>query len=208
MPAHPMLHAFGALLIYRQQETGLQCKPGSRGHHAHNLRQPEQHGSICVLDKLSWVSASHRGRLISSMSANNSRPNADFKPVSFLSVGTKQQSRLKYSQSLMSIPFDMDLKNRPVQINNNDLNQTNHDHAGLDIKNGTIIDPSFLQFKLNVESTVEPSVKEVLKCSQPRPLPPEDTAKMLDLRDLCEQSSCEHYLRVISMTGYDIATIQ
>jgi hypothetical protein len=30
---------------------------------------------------------------------------ADFKLQSFLSVGTKQQSRLKYSQSLMSIPF-------------------------------------------------------------------------------------------------------
>jgi hypothetical protein len=45
----------------------------------------------------------------------------------------------------------MDLKNGPVQIDNNDLNQTNHDHAGLDIKNGTIIDPNFLQFKLNVK---------------------------------------------------------
>jgi hypothetical protein len=31
---------------------------------------------------------------------------------------------------------------------------------------------------------------------------------MLDLRDLCEQRSCELYLRVISMTGYDITTIQ
>ena len=41
MPAHPMLHAFGALLIYRQQETGFQCKPGSRGHHARSLGQPE-----------------------------------------------------------------------------------------------------------------------------------------------------------------------
>jgi hypothetical protein len=30
---------------------------------------------------------------------------AEFKLQSFLSVGTKQQSRLKYSQSLMSIPF-------------------------------------------------------------------------------------------------------
>ena len=126
-----MLHAFGALLIYRQQETGLQCKPGSRGHHAHSLGQPEQHGSICV--------------------------------------------------------FDMDLKSGPVQIDNNDLNWTNHDHAGLDIKNGTSNDPNFLQFKLNVETTVEPSVEEFLDHSQPRPLPPEDTAKMLELRDLCEQ---------------------
>ena len=30
---------------------------------------------------------------------------AEFKLQSFLSVGTKQHSRLKYSQSLMSIPF-------------------------------------------------------------------------------------------------------
>ena len=81
----------------------------------------------------------------------------------------------------------MDLKNGPVQIANNDLNQTNHDHAVLDIKNGTIINPIFMQFKFNVESTVEPSVEEVLDHSQPRLLPPEDTAKMLDLRDLCEQ---------------------
>ena len=85
----------------------------------------------------------------------------------------------------------MDLKNGPVQIDNNDLNQTSHDHADLNIKNGTIIDPNFLQFKLNVESTVEPSVEEVLDHSQPRPLPPGDTAKMLEPRDLCEQRSCE-----------------
>jgi hypothetical protein len=37
------------------------------------------------------------------MKASNFSANADFKPLSFLSVGTKQQSRLKYSQSLMSI---------------------------------------------------------------------------------------------------------
>jgi hypothetical protein len=61
-----------------------------------------------------------------------------------------------------------------------------------------------MQFKLNVESTVEPSVEEFLDRSQPRPLPPEDTAKMLELRDLCEQRLCELILRVISMTGYDI----
>ena len=102
----------------------------------------------------------------------------------------------------------MDLKNGPVQIDNIDLSRTHHDHAGLDIKNGTIIDPNFLQFKLNVESTVEQSVKEVLKYSQPRQLTPEDTAKMLDLRDHCEQRSCELQLRVISMTGYNITTIQ
>ena len=100
----------------------------------------------------------------------------------------------------------MDLKNGPVQIDNNDLNQPHHDHAGLDIKNGTIIDPNFLQFKLNVETTVEPSVEEFLDHSQPRPLPPGDTAKMLEPRDLCEQHSCELQLRVISMKGYDIIT--
>jgi hypothetical protein len=66
-------HTRRCILICRQQETGLQCKPGSRGHHAHSLGQPEQHRSICVLD--------------------------------------------------------MDLKNGPVQIDNNDLNQTNHGHA-------------------------------------------------------------------------------
>jgi hypothetical protein len=82
----------------------------------------------------------------------------------------------------------MDLKNGPVQIDNNDLNRTHHDHAGLDIKNGTLIGPNFLKFKLNVESTVEPSVKEVLDQSQPTQLPPEDTAKMLEPRDLCEKA--------------------
>jgi hypothetical protein len=45
----------------------------------------------------------------------------------------------------------MDLKNGPVQIDNNDLNRTNHDHTVLDIKNGSIIDPNFLQFKLKVK---------------------------------------------------------
>jgi len=80
------------------------------------------------------------------------------------------------------------------------------DHAGLDIKNGTLIGPNFLKFKLNVESTVEPSVKEVLDHSQPTQLPPGDTAKMLEPRDLCEQHSCELQLRVISMKGYDIIT--
>jgi hypothetical protein len=69
--------------------------------------------------------------------------------------------------------------------------RTNHDHAGLDIKNGTIIDPNFLQFKLNVESTVEPSVEAFLDHSKPKPLPPGDIAKMLEPRDLCEQRSCE-----------------
>ena len=62
-------HTRRCILICRQQETGLQCKPGSRGHHAHSLGQPEQHGSICVLD--------------------------------------------------------MDLKNGPVQIDNNDLTELN-----------------------------------------------------------------------------------
>jgi hypothetical protein len=80
----------------------------------------------------------------------------------------------------------MDLKTGPMQITNNDLKRTNRDRAGLVI---IIISstPNFMQFKVNVESTVEPSVEEVLDHSQPSPLPPEDTAKMLDLRDLCEQ---------------------
>ena len=103
-------HTRRCILICRQQETGLQCKPGSRGHHAHSLGQPEQHRSICVLD--------------------------------------------------------MDLKNGPVQIDTNDLNRTNHDHAGLDIKNGTINDPNFLQFKLNVETTVEPSRPTSCTCAR------------------------------------------
>jgi hypothetical protein len=38
--------------------------------------------------------------------------------------------------------LDMDLKDGPVQIANNDLNRTNHDHTVLDIKNGSIIDPN------------------------------------------------------------------
>ena len=50
MPTHPILHAFGAQLIYRQQETGLQRRPDSRGHHARCPGQSEQHGSVCVLD--------------------------------------------------------------------------------------------------------------------------------------------------------------
>ena len=80
----------------------------------------------------------------------------------------------------------MDLKTGPMQITNNDLKRTNRDRTGLVI---IIISstPNFMQFKVNVESTVEPSVEEVLDHSQPRLLPPEDTAKMLDLRDLCEQ---------------------
>ena len=50
MPAHPILHAFGAPLIYRQQEPGLQRKLDPRGHHARYLGQAEQHGSVYVLD--------------------------------------------------------------------------------------------------------------------------------------------------------------
>ena len=112
MPAHPMLHAFGALLIYRQQETGLQCKPGSRR-------------SSCPQSRTTRTARKH------------------------LRLGHGPQERT-----------GADRQQRP--------NRTKHDHAGLDIKSGTIIDPNFLQFKLNVESTVEPSVKEVLKYSQPR----------------------------------------
>jgi len=100
--------------------------------------------------------------------------------------------------------LDMDLKNGPVQIANNDLNRTNHGHTVLDIKNGSIIDPNLLQFKLNVKF-------RAVRRGSPRPLSAEaattrDTAKMLELRDLCEQRSFELYL--ISMMGYDITTIQ
>ncbi len=127
-------HTRRCILICRQQETGIQCKPGSRGHHARSLGQPEAQ--------------------------------------KHLRLGHGPQERT-----------GADRQQRP--------DRTNHDHAGLDIKNGTIIDPNFLQFKLNVESTVEPSVEAFLDHSKPKPLPPGDTAKMLEPRDLCEQRSCE-----------------
>ncbi len=53
--------------------------------------------------QLSWVSASQPGSFHIFNESQQFPANADFKPLSFLSVGTKQQSRLKYSQSLMSI---------------------------------------------------------------------------------------------------------
>ena len=53
--------------------------------------------------ELSWVSASQPGSFHIFNESQQFPANADFKPLSFLSVGTKQQSRLKYSQSLMSI---------------------------------------------------------------------------------------------------------
>ena len=137
------MHALGAPLIYRQQETGLQRRLDSRGHNARCLGQTEQHGSVYVLD--------------------------------------------------------MDLKSRPVRITNNDLKRTYRERAGLDIKNGTIIDPNLLQSKLNVKSTAEPSVEEVLDHCQPRPLRPEDNANMLELQDFCEQRSYELYFN--DMTG-------
>ena len=64
--------------------------------------------------------------------------------------------------------LDMDLKNGPVQIANNDLNRTNHDHTVLDIKNGdikngSIINPNLLQFKLNVKL-------RAVRRGSPRPL--------------------------------------
>jgi hypothetical protein len=54
-------------------------------------------------NELSWVSASQPGSFHIFNESQQFPANADFKPLSFLSVGTKQQSRLKYSQSLMSI---------------------------------------------------------------------------------------------------------
>ena len=52
-----------------------------------------------LLIELSWVSASHRGisNHIFSRACNSGKPEV------FFAVSTKQQSRLKYSQSLMSI---------------------------------------------------------------------------------------------------------
>jgi hypothetical protein len=58
--------------------------------------------------RLSCVSASHRGHLVSLMN-QQFRPKPILKLPSFLSVGTKQQSRLKYSHSLMSISLQVRL---------------------------------------------------------------------------------------------------
>jgi hypothetical protein len=56
--------------------------------------------------ELSWLSASHRDKAQDAFIYVKQRPAGPiFKLLSFLSVGTKQQSRLKYSHSLMSIPF-------------------------------------------------------------------------------------------------------
>ena len=63
-------------------------------------------GLLFIIEQmqLSWVSASHRGHLMSLINASNCRPTPILnKLLSFLSVGTKQQSRLKYSHSLISI---------------------------------------------------------------------------------------------------------
>ena len=61
------------------------------------------HSSFGANAQLSWVSASQPGSSHIFNERQQFPANADFKPLSFLSVGTKQQSRLKYSQSLMSI---------------------------------------------------------------------------------------------------------
>ncbi len=68
---------------------------------------PMVSGTIAGADnELSWVSASHRDKAQDAFIYVRQLPaRPDFKLLSFLSVGTKQQSRLKYSQSLMSIPF-------------------------------------------------------------------------------------------------------
>jgi hypothetical protein len=54
-------------------------------------------------NELSWVSASHRGisNHIFSRASNSGRPEV------FFAVSTNQQSRLKYSQSLMSISLEL-----------------------------------------------------------------------------------------------------
>ena len=60
--------------------------------------------------------------------------------------------------------LDMDLKNGPVQIANNDLNRTNHDHTVLDIKNGdikngSIIDPQLTAIQAQCQVESRPSRK-------------------------------------------------
>ena len=50
MPMHPAFRAFGAPLVYRQQEPDRQRKLDPRGHRACYLGPAEQHGSDYVLD--------------------------------------------------------------------------------------------------------------------------------------------------------------
>jgi hypothetical protein len=50
LPINPTFHAFGAPLIYRQQEPNLQRKLDPRGHRARYLGPAEQHGCVYVLD--------------------------------------------------------------------------------------------------------------------------------------------------------------
>jgi len=50
MPTNPSFHAFGAPLIYRQQEPNLQRKLDPKGHRARYLGPAEQHGCVYVLD--------------------------------------------------------------------------------------------------------------------------------------------------------------
>jgi hypothetical protein len=51
LPINPIFHAFGAPLIYRQQEPNLQRKLDPRGHRARYLGQAEQHGCVYVWDQ-------------------------------------------------------------------------------------------------------------------------------------------------------------
>jgi hypothetical protein len=50
MPINPNFHAFGAPLVYRQQEPNLQRKLDPKGHRARYLGPAEQHGCVYVLD--------------------------------------------------------------------------------------------------------------------------------------------------------------
>jgi hypothetical protein len=50
MPIKPNFHAFGAPLVYRQQEPSLQRKLDPRGHRARYLGPAEQPGCVYVLD--------------------------------------------------------------------------------------------------------------------------------------------------------------
>jgi hypothetical protein len=50
MPVNPTFHAFGAPMVYRQQEPNLQRKLDPKGHRARYLGPAEQHGCVYVLD--------------------------------------------------------------------------------------------------------------------------------------------------------------
>ncbi len=86
----------------------------------------------------SWVSASQPGSFHIFNESQQFPANADFKPLSFLSVGTKQQSRLKYSHSLMSICLTL---GGGLEIPSTLLGLGNPEHppgGGLEIRSGQV----------------------------------------------------------------------